>query len=286
MSLFDYLDLLKPKVTGLNVFAGVTGLLLASNMEPQWVTLGIFLAVGFLAVGGCGAVNSFLDRDIDDVMPRTAPRPLPSNKIKPPIRALYLGVGMIGGAVTLSALLLNFPATLLILSGAAIYLIIYTLWLKRRTPWNIVVGGLAGSFAPLTGWASVTGTLALPALMLGLLIFLWTPGHFWSLATKMRSEYGAAGIPMLPVILGDTKGARWAATASLTLTPLPFLFYYTGLAGFIFLGFALPLTCAVVYANLRLYSATSEDWAWRSFKLSNLYLGALLVAILVDAMIL
>ena len=205
---FDkYLELTKPKVTLLNLLVGVTCFLLAAYPTVDWLKLVAFAIVGYLAAGGCGVLNSVYDRDVDKLMARTSKRAIPAGYITTS-RALTFGTALIGASFAFSYFFFN-PLTFLMLAlGLVFYLLIYTVWLKRTSPWNVVIGGFAGCFAGFAGWAAAAGTLSLTALLVGALDFLWTPGHLWGLAIKKMKEYKSAGIPMLPVKVGLNKAHR------------------------------------------------------------------------------
>ncbi len=270
----DLLSLTKPRLTLLNLLAGVTGFLLAAGQAFDPRALALLLAAGYLSVGGSLALNAYLDRDIDPLMSRTALRPLPTGRVRPR-RALAFALGAIGAGLA-AAWLLN-PVTLLFVAGgSAFYIGVYTLWLKRRTPWNIVIGGAAGSFAPLAGWAAATGGVGLPALFLALLIFLWTPGHFWGLAIRYKEDYARAGVPMLPVVAGEEKAARWAALSNLAL--VPFTLVMVPVYGLPYAAAVGALGLVFAFQNLRLLSDPSQGGT--VFHLSNLYLAGMFAVLL------
>lgn len=270
----DCLSLTRPRLTSLNLLAGVTGFLLASGPAVDARAFGLLLLAGYLSVGGSLALNAYLDRDIDPLMGRTALRPLPTGRMTPRgVLGFSLGVLAAGLA---AAALLN-PATLLFVGGgAAFYVGVYTLWLKRRTPWNIVIGGAAGSFAPLAGGAAVTGGVGLPALFLALFIFLWTPGHFWGLAIKYKEDYARAGVPMLPVVAGEERAARWAALSNIAL--VPFSFAMAPLYGMAYAVAVGVLGLVFAFQNLRFLSDPQQGAT--VFHLSNLYLAGMFAVLL------
>jgi protoheme IX farnesyltransferase len=207
----DYVALLKPRVMSLVVFTGLVGLYLApGGLHP---VLG-FVAILCIAVGAgaSGAINMWYDRDIDAVMTRTRGRPIPAGRMAPE-NALTLGVMLAAGSITIMGLAVNWLAGLLLAATIAFYVFVYTVWLKRRTPQNIVIGGAAGALPPVVGWAAVTGSVdVLPLLLFGL-IFMWTPPHFWALALYRTGDYERAGVPMLPVVAGKQRPAgRYCST--------------------------------------------------------------------------
>ena len=202
-----YLQLTKPKVTLLNLLVGVTCFVLAAFPAITWFKLALFAVIGYLAAGGCGVLNSFYDRDVDKLMTRTSKRAIPAGKVRSN-DALILGVAMISASFAFSYFLFN-PMTCLMLGlGTVFYLFIYTVWLKRTSPWNVVIGGFAGCFAGLAGWTAAVNTLSLMPFLVAMLDFLWTPGHLWGLAIKKMKEYKTAGIPMLPVKIGIVKTSQ------------------------------------------------------------------------------
>src|SRR5437870_7425948 len=196
----DYLQILKPRVMSLVVFTGFVGLVLApGHLHPVLAAIAVLcIAVG---AGASGAINMWYDRDIDRVMPRTALRPLPAGRMMPG-EALGFGVVLAVGAVAVMGLAVNWVAAQLLALTIAFYVFVYTIWLKRRTPQNIVIGGAAGALPPLVGWAAVSGDIGWGAVALFAIIFFWTPPHFWALSLYRTDDYAAAGVPMLPVVAG------------------------------------------------------------------------------------
>ncbi len=201
--ILDYVKISKPSIIFLLDFVAISALLVsyysnvATSLSPPMILIGSVLLAGTLASAGAAAINAYIDRDIDVLMLRTSKRPVPMGSI-PPKHALYFGIASLSLAFVTATLLLNLVATFMIMLGAFIYIFVYSVWLKRRTPWNIVIGGSAGSAAALAGWTAVTPQLEfmLPAVLMGVLVFLWTPSHFWSLAILTNRDYKAAGVPM------------------------------------------------------------------------------------------
>ncbi|HXC77200.1 MAG TPA: heme o synthase [Candidatus Acidoferrum sp.] len=203
----DYVGLLKPRIILLLLVTELGAMMVAARGWPgTWVTLGS-LAGGALAAGGAGAVNCWFDRDIDAVMPRTRRRPIAAGRITP-ASGLAFGIIVGLGGVALVGLASNVLAAALAAAGGLVYVFVYTMWLKRMTPQNIVIGGAAGAFPPLVGWAAVTGSLSPLAWVLFAIIFFWTPPHFWALALVLRKQYAAAKVPMLPVVVGGGRTRR------------------------------------------------------------------------------
>ena len=277
----DYLSITKPAIAALNVFVGVATMLLAAgfHMGDAYPLL-ILVASGFLAAGGAGALNCFLERRIDSHMNRTRDRAIPSGRISSS-GALALGVVFSIGGIILATLLNELTATFIAL-GVFWYVFVYTLWLKPRTKWNIVIGGAAGSFSALAGWAAVTGSISLTAFLVALLIFLWTPGHFWGLAMAKSSEYASANVPMLPVVDGASRSALYTAFSNVALFPFTLaLFALTASTGnsvaLAILGCALiAFNARFLLANLRMIKNPVPTNAWRAFKMSISYLFVIL----------
>jgi len=276
-----YLQLTKPKVTLLNLFVGVTCFALAASPAISWIKLGLFAATGYLAAGGCGVLNSFYDRDIDRLMPRTSKRAIPSGQIAAS-GALTLGVAMISSSIAASFFLFN-PLTALMLSlGTAFYLVIYTVWLKRVSPWNVVIGGFAGCFAGLAGWTAAANTLSLMPLLIAMIDFLWTPGHLWGLAIKKMKEYKSAGIPMLPVKVGIVKASQVVFCLNVLTVAFSFLFPLLHLTGVIYTFFALGAGTVFLFQNKGLLLSDKEISGFKVFISSMPYLACLMVALIID----
>ena len=227
----DYLALMKPRVMSLVVFTALAGLVLApGHLHP---VLGLFALVCIaVGAGSAGALNMWYDADIDAVMSRTSSRPIPAGRVKPG-EALAFGMVLAGFAVTFLGLMINWLAAGLLAFTIFFYAVVYTMWLKRWTPQNIVIGGAAGAFPPMIGWAAATGGIGLESILLFLIIFFWTPPHFWALSLYSVEEYRRAGVPMLPVVAGADETRRQILIYSVLLAPigaLPWLLGYAGLA--------------------------------------------------------
>jgi protoheme IX farnesyltransferase len=282
----DYVTLTKPRIMSLLLVTAAAGMFAGAGALPDLGKLAALLAGGALASGGASALNHFLDRDIDVLMSeRTANRPLAAGRVAPP-RALEFGLVLSAFSFVILASLINVLTALLALAGNLGYVLVYTRWLKRTTPQNIVIGGAAGAVPPLVGWAAARGDLTLPALFLFLIVFLWTPPHFWALALLIKREYAAAGIPMLPVVRGDRETARQIVRYSLLLavaTALPFAW---GGAGVVYLGTAIALDACLLVLAWQLRRQTTRGHAVRLFHFSLLYLALLFAALAVDPLIL
>ncbi|HEX3432000.1 MAG TPA: heme o synthase [Rhizomicrobium sp.] len=282
-SVGDYFALLKPRVMSLVLFTAVAGMLVAPvSLEPLTaVTALLCIAVG---AGASGALNMAYDSDIDGLMARTATRPVVMGRIARN-DALAFGWTLAAGSVALMALFVNFLAALLLAISIAFYVFVYTLWLKRRTAQNIVIGGLAGSLPPAIGWAAATGTLGLAPLLLVLIIFLWTPPHFWALALYRSEDYARAGVPMLPVVSGKRSTRRHIFGYALVLAPLALAPAVVGLGGPLYAAVALVLGTWFVFdasAVLREKDETREPAARRLFGVSILYLFVLFAALIAE----
>jgi heme o synthase len=280
----DLVMLTKPRIISLLLITTVAPMFVAGN--PGWLLVAVVLIGGYLMAGGANAVNMYLDRDIDTRMSRTRLRPIPSGRMGP--RAvLAFGVALATAATFLLARFTNVLTALLALAGFYFYVFIYTRWLKRTTPQNIVIGGAAGAFPPLVGWAAMTGTIDLTALYLFLIVFYWTPPHFWALALLKQRDYGKAGIPMAPLVWGERQTMRqmmWYNVILIALTLLPVAF---GAFGLIYLVSAALLGAILLIGVIRV--RTSVEWtkpAWRVYKFSLLYLALLFLAMVIDRKVL
>jgi protoheme IX farnesyltransferase len=289
----DWIALLKPRVLTLVVFTGVIGMLVApGHLNPVLAFTAILCIT--VAAGACGAINMWYDRDIDAIMRRTRSRPIPAGRIQPG-SALGFGVVLACGSVIVMGLAVNMLSAMILALSICFYVFVYTVWLKRRTPQNIVIGGAAGAFPPLIGWAAVTGTVDVVPLMLFAIVFMWTPPHFWSLALWANEDYKRANIPMLPVIAGARETRRQIFIYTLVLIPLTMVPVILGFSGVIYGAAAVVLGSLFL---LRTYgvltdgqdgkgnSLTNDAPAKRAFKYSVVYLFALFGALAVDRVLL
>jgi protoheme IX farnesyltransferase len=281
----DLFALTKPRVMTLVVFTGLCGLLAAPGPMHPVLAFTAVLCIAFGA-GGAGAFNMWYEADLDAKMRRTQARPLPGGRLNPQT-ALQFAVGLSAGSVVLMDLATNHLAAAILAFSIFFYAVIYTVWLKRRTPQNIVIGGAAGAFPPLIGWVAVTGTIDLLPVLLFLLIFLWTPPHFWALSLFVRSDYAAAGVPMLPVVAGNASTRRQIALYSLPMAACAVAPWLLGLTGALYGLTALLLSLVFVGLSLHvLANKASEPAAMgpekRLFAFSILYLFALFGVLVVD----
>ncbi len=275
----DYVDLTKPKVQSLLIFTTVTTMYVAGDPALQLVALTCL--GGYLSAGGAGAVNHFYDRDIDAGMARTANRPVPSGRIAPNA-ALVFGLVLATLAVAILWIGVNPLAAALSFSGFLGYTLVYTVWLKRRTPQNIVIGGAAGAVPPLVGWAATTGSLSWTALYLFAIVFYWTPPHFWALSLLMKDEYARANVPMLPVVRGEDETRKQILLYSLLLYAVTQLPFCAGGFGAFYLVSSVLLGGVFVAGAVLLYRRADRKSALRLYLFSLLYLALLFAAMVVD----
>jgi heme o synthase len=281
----DYVTLTKPRIMSLLLLTGLGGMFVGARGAPTAWLIVVTIAGLALACGGASALNHVLDRDIDGLMgERTRARPLPAHRM-PPSSALEFGLALSALSFVLLASAVNVLTAALALVGNLFYVLVYTRWLKRSTPQNIVIGGAAGAVPPLVGWAAATGNLSLPALWLFLIVFFWTPPHFWALALLIRENYAAARIPMLPVVRGERETTRQILLYSLVLVAVTAVPFGTGTFGWGYLAAALVLGAGFVALAAALRRAASRAHAARLFHYSLLYLAALFVAMSVDVLV-
>ncbi|HVJ53817.1 MAG TPA: heme o synthase [Aliidongia sp.] len=276
----DYWALLKPQVMSLVVFTGFVGLWLApGHLHPVLAAVAILcIAVG---AGASGCINMWYDRDIDAVMSRTKSRPLPAGRVLPS-EALAFGVVLAAGSVMIMGLAVNPMAAALLALTILFYVFVYTAWLKRRTPQNIVIGGAAGAFPPMIGWAAVTGDVSLASIVLFALIFFWTPPHFWALALYRAGDYEKAGVPMLPVVAGVGPTRNQILVYTLVLWPFAVAPYFLGLAGAAYLGVSLVLSFLFTGFAIGLRYDGTDRTPKRMFGFSILYLLLLFALLILD----
>jgi protoheme IX farnesyltransferase len=279
-----YYRLTKPRIVLLLLITTVPAMLLAAEGLPSpWLILAT-LAGGALAAGSANAINMYLDRDIDAIMRRTQQRPLPAHAIAPE-QALRFGFVLGAIAFYLLAVAVNVLAAVLALSAIAFYVFVYTMWLKRTTAQNIVIGGAAGAVPALVGWAAVTGGLAWPAIVLFAIVFVWTPPHFWALAMRFSGDYAAAGVPMLPVVRGEDETRRQILLYSLVLFATTLVLVPVGHMGPIYTGVAVLLGGSFVYRSLLVWRSADAERTRRLFSFSILYLAGLFGAVGADALV-
>ncbi len=276
----DLVALTKPRIISLLLVTTIAPMFVAGH--PSWqLVLGVFVG-GYLMAGGANAVNMYIDRDIDDRMARTRLRPIPSGRMQPR-EVLAFGILLSTSATWLLAQTANVLTAALALAGFYFYVFIYTRWLKRSSPQNIVIGGAAGAFPPLVGWAAVTNRIDLLAVYLFLIIFYWTPPHFWALALLKQKDYGRAGVPMAPLVWGESETKRQMLWYTLILVPLTLLPYSFGVLGGVYLVSAAALGGLFLVEVVQVMRTTTFNKpAWRLYKFSLLYLALLFAAMVVD----
>ena len=279
-----YVALTKPRIIVLLLIITVPAMFLAAGQVPPLPLIVATLLGGTLAAGAANAMNMYLDRDIDLIMKRTRQRPLPGHRIEPDA-ALRFGYVLAACSYAFLAITVNVLAALLALSAIAFYVFVYTMWLKRSTDQNIVIGGAAGAVPVLVGWSAVTGSLAMPAIVLFAVVFVWTPPHFWALALRMRDDYAAAGVPMLPVVRGEDETRKQIFLYSLVLFATTLVLVPIASMGPLYLATAIVLGGSFVYRCLRLWREPSDDRSWRVFTFSMFYLAGLFVAVALDALV-
>ena len=279
----NYLPLFKIRICSLITFSAAVGLVSASSTGVSMTNLAVLVIVTMAASAGASAFNHCFDTDIDAVMERTRKRPLPSGSVPDSRKALLVAFGLFAGAVALACGTLNYMVGLHIFLGGFVYAVVYTVWLKRRSWVNIIIGGLAGSFAVLAGGASAAPGLCLPPVLLSVIMFFWTPSHFWSFAVFHREEYEKAGIPMLPNVVGDRKTARYILLNTILLVVSSFLPVYFGGPGKVYAAAAAALGAFFIIRNVQLIFNLSKDNAWKNFTASMIYLGGLFAAVVIDA---
>jgi protoheme IX farnesyltransferase len=280
-----YVALTKPRIIELLLVTTVPTMVLAQRGMPSiWLMAAVVIG-GTLAAGGANAINQFVDRDIDPVMRRTRHRPLPRNAVQPR-HAMAFGIVLSAVAFAWLTLTVNLLSALLAVSAIGFYVFVYSIWLKRRSPQNIVIGGAAGCVPVLVAWAAVTGEVGIPALVLFAIIFYWTPPHFWALALRYRSDYEAAGVPMLPVVRGEAETARQIVLYSLLLVAVSLLLFPAARMGLIYLVSAVVLGVAFVWYALRVQRDIGNGRAAIGlFRYSIGYLTLLFAAVGADALL-
>jgi heme o synthase len=278
----DYLTLTKPKVQSLLLFTTITTMYVAGDPSPGLVFLTCL--GGALSAGGAGAINHAVDRDIDRTMARTADRPVASGRLSA-AAATAFGLALGAASFALLATTVNPLAAALSLSGFLGYVCVYTLWLKRTTPQNIVIGGAAGAVPPLVAWAAVTGGLSGMAFYMFAIVFFWTPPHFWALSLLMKDEYAKVGVPMLPVVRGEQETRRQILLYTVLLYAVTQLPFCAGGFGIEYLVASMALGAGFIYCAVRLLRSADRRWALRTYLYSLAYLALLFVSMPIDRLI-
>jgi heme o synthase len=286
----DYIEVSKPRIVVVLVITAVTSMLAATRFDNTssiaWDISGwklLFLIMcGTLSSMGASAINQFYDKNIDNLMTRTSKRPIPSGRLKAN-QVLVFGLALSVMSVILSWFLLNPMATFMIGLGIFFYVVVYTLLLKRRSVWNIVIGGFAGSAAAMAGWATTTNNIDLLGFLVGWLVFMWTPPHFWCLAIKMKDEYTRANVPMLPVLYGNQITSKYIFLNSLILIPYSISLYFFGL-GMLYLTVAVISGSLMTVYHYKLMQNPTPEFAWKAYKVTAPYLVIIFIAIALDAL--
>ena len=284
LGLKEILEISKPRIVVLLVITAVTSMYAASKLiGPELDNLGLLhiIVAGGLASAGSSALNHYYDRDIDPLMKRTSTRPIPSGRIKPNSVLIYgLSVSII--SVVYGALSLNYICAFFIALGIFFYVIVYTAWLKRLNSSNIVIGGFAGSAASMAGWSAATGSLDILGFLIGFLVFVWTPSHFWCLAMKMKDEYAQAKVPMLPVLIGMQKTSTYILINTLILLPYSLMLYAFGM-GLVYTGIAAAAGGLMLVYHYKLTKLPTSEFAWKAYKVTAPYLTIIFLAVALDA---
>ncbi len=284
MSLDDYLQLMKLRIDALLLLVAAAGYIATSGPRIDPVAFGLLMVTGLLASSGASAVNHYIDRDIDGVMRRTSTRPLPTHRIDPAARALTFGLGLTAVSLGVAYLWINPLTAAMIGLGFAVYVGVYTMGLKRTHISNIVIGGFAGSCPALAGSAAAANTIGLPAALIALLVFLWTPGHFWALAFRSREDYRRAGLPMLPAVK-DAATSAWAIGLSTTIVAVTSIaFFFTDAFHDAYLVVAVAAGIVLIFLAARLIHEPTAERAWAGYKFSGVYLMIILLAMMADAL--
>ncbi len=280
----DFVILTKPIIVGLLLVTTFAGMVAGGKAWPSFSLAFWTLLGGALAAGGSGAINQYIDRDLDKNMQRTAKRPLAAGRMTP-AEGLSFGLGLSIVSFYILAGYVNLLAAFLSLAGILYYVVLYSMLLKKATVQNIVIGGGAGAIPPLVGWAAVTGSLSIPALILFLIIFMWTPPHFWALAIVRRKDYEKAGVPMLPVIRGEAETRKQVLIYTFELVAVTFLLPLIGYTGAVYLLSAILLGGILLYYAWRVYKNEGNKVAWMMYRYSSMYLMFLFLALMVDALV-
>ncbi len=276
---------MKLRISALLLLVAAAAYIATSGPRIDPVAFGLLMLTGLLASSGASAVNHYIDRDIDAVMRRTSRRPLPSHRIDPAARALTFGLGLTALALGIAYAWINPLTAAMIGLGFAVYVGVYTLGLKRTHISNIVIGGFAGSCPALAGSAAAANAISLPAALIALLVFLWTPAHFWALAFRSREDYRRAGLPMLPAVKDDATSARAIAVSSVLVAVASIGFFFTDAFHDTYFVAALALGAVLLYLSVRFLREPTQERAWTGYKFSGIYLALLLVAMVADALV-
>ena len=280
----DFIALMKPRVMSLVVFTGFAGLIVApGSIHPVIAAIAILCIA--VATGASGAINMWFERDLDAKMERTKDRPLPAGRMEPEA-ALAFGVVLAGGSVMVMALGVNYVAAAILALAIGFYVFVYTIWLKRRTPQNIVIGGAAGAFPPMIGWAAVTGDVSLGGIALFALIFMWTPPHFWALSLYKCEDYERAKIPMLPVVAGERETKKQILLYTVLLLPVALVPWWIGTASIVWGVLSAVMGVIFIALAIKVWLDENDRAPRQMFRYSLVYLSVLFAALIVDSLVL
>ncbi len=282
MGFKSYLPLLKLRISCLITFSAIVGAVAGTTNGMSWDNMGLLIIVTMLASASAGTFNHYFDKDIDCLMGRTKKRPLTSPEFGSPEKALYLAIFLMVTSLGISYFTLNLMVTIHLFIGAFVYVILYTVWLKRRSWANIIIGGLAGSFAVMAGGASASPELCFAPVVLAVFMFFWTPSHFWAFAIVHKEEYRKASVPMLPVVVGDKKAALYILVNTVLLFISSLIPSYLGYLGGFYLTVALVTGLYFIFKNIQLLINPTRELAWANFKVSMFYLAAVFSAVIFD----
>lgn len=276
----DYIALLKPRVMSLSIFTAICGILMAPGHIHPFLGFITVLCIS-IGAGASGCLNMWYDRDIDAIMKRTKDRPLPAGRIAPD-NALAFGMVLSGASVMILGIAVSWLSAVLLAFTIFFYVVIYTIWLKRSTPQNIVIGGAAGALPPVIGWAAVTGSVGIEAWILFLIIFLWTPPHFWALSLHRHDDYFKAKIPIMPVVAGESSTKKQILVYSILTVLSTVSPYFIGMGSVVYLSFALVLGAIFLFLAIQLYRCDGTKKAMRLFGYSITYLFLIFLGLTID----
>ncbi len=285
MSLSDYVQLMKLRIDALLLLVATSGYVATSGIRIDVVRLSLLILAGFLGAAGASATNHYLDRDLDSVMMRTRARPLPQHRIQPPAHALEFGLALVFAGLVIAGVGINLLTAAMIGLGFVVYIGVYTLGLKRSHVSNIVIGGFAGSCPALAGSAAAANAISLPAVLIALLVFLWTPGHFWALAYRSREDYRRAGLPMLPAVSDERTSVRAITISSTIVAFASVAFVFTSAFDALYLGVAVVAGAVLLVFTAKFLVIPSAENAWAGYRFSGIYLTLLLVGMMADAIV-
>ncbi len=285
MSLSDYVQLMKLRIDALLLLVATSGYVATSGIRIDVVRLSLLILAGFLGAAGASATNHYLDRDLDSVMMRTRARPLPQHRIQPPAHALEFGLALVFAGLVIAGVGINLLTAAMIGLGFVVYIGVYTLGLKRSHVSNIVIGGFAGSCPALAGSAAAANAISLPAVLIALLVFLWTPGHSWALAYRSREDYRRAGLPMLPAVSDERTSVRAITISSTIVAFASVAFVFTSAFDALYLGVAVVAGAVLLVFTAKFLVIPSAENAWAGYRFSGIYLTLLLVGMMADAIV-